>query len=183
MYLTVDTDNPLSTAITSSLKVSVPSGTTGKVGFLNEGYWGIPVNGDTYSNYFWIKGDYKGTVTLQLVGASSGTVYASKDLEVASTADNWTYYETSYGSTAAADGNNVWQLLFDASAVAGSALYFDLVQLFPPTFHDRFALTCRCLLLVCPLILTPSQTQWAQADYCERTSGRSRIFPSVPWGQ
>ncbi|KAL2008439.1 hypothetical protein VTN00DRAFT_6633 [Thermoascus crustaceus] len=137
VYLTVDTDNPLSTAITSSLKVSVPSGTTGKVGFLNEGYWGIPVTGDTYSNYFWMKGDYKGTVTLQLVGVSSGTVYASKDLEVASTADNWTYYETSYGTTAAPDGNNVWQLLFDASEVAGSALYFDLVQLFPPTFHDR----------------------------------------------
>lgn len=155
MELAVDTANPLSTAITSSLKVSVPSGTTGKVGFLNEGYWGIPVNGDTYHNYFWIKGDYNGTVTLQLVGASSGTVYASKDLHVESTADDWTYYETSYGSTAAPDGNNVWQLLFDGSAVAGSALYFDLVQLFPVTFHNRFALHLNICLFFAHAIPDP----------------------------
>lgn len=45
--ISVDTDNPLSTAITSSLKVTVPSGTTGQVGFQNAGYLGVPVNADS----------------------------------------------------------------------------------------------------------------------------------------
>lgn len=48
--LSVDTDNPLSTAITRSLKVAIASGTTGQVGFSNSGYLGVPVNAD--SKYF-----------------------------------------------------------------------------------------------------------------------------------
>jgi len=135
--LTQDTANPLSSAITSSLKVSVPSGTTGQVGFSNSGYNGVPVNSDTYANYFWIKGTYSGTVTLELVGASSGIVYASKTVTVASNSSSFTYYETTYTSSQSPDGNNVWQLTFNGSEVAGSALYFGLVQLFPVTYHQR----------------------------------------------
>lgn len=45
--LTVDTKNPLSTAINKSLKVEVPSGATGQVGFSNAGYLGVPVNADS----------------------------------------------------------------------------------------------------------------------------------------
>lgn len=37
-----DTANPVSTAILSSLKVAVPTGTTGMVGFSNAGYLGVP---------------------------------------------------------------------------------------------------------------------------------------------
>jgi alpha-N-arabinofuranosidase len=133
-----DTATPLSTAITSSLKVSVPAGTTGQVGFSNSGYEGVPVNADTYANYFWMKGTYSGTVTLSLVGASSGIVYANKSITVASTSSSFTYYETTYPVTQSPDGNNVWQLTFDGSKVAGSALWFDLVQLFPVTFHERY---------------------------------------------
>lgn len=138
--LSVDTANPLSTAITRSLKVSVPSGTTGQVGFSNSGYLGVPVNVDTYANYFWIKGAYSGSVTLQLVGATSGTVYATKTITVQSVASAFTYYETTYTSTQAPDGNNIWKLTFNGASVAGSALYFDLVQLFPVTYHARFAI-------------------------------------------
>jgi len=72
------------------MKVSVPSGTTGFVGFSNSGYNGVPVNQDTYANYFWMKGTYSGTVTLQLVGTSSGTVYASQNITVNSNANSFT---------------------------------------------------------------------------------------------
>jgi alpha-L-arabinofuranosidase len=138
--LSVDSANPLTTAITSSLKVSVPSGTTGQVGFSNSGYLGVPVNDETYANYFWMKGDYSGSVTLQLVGVSSGTVYASNTIRVDSVSTHFTYYQTTYASAQAPDGNNTWTLTFDGASVAGGALYFDLVQLFPVTYHARFAL-------------------------------------------
>jgi alpha-L-arabinofuranosidase len=75
---------------------------------------------------------------LQLVGSSSGTVFASHDVTVASNSSAWTYVDTSYTATQSPDGNNVWQLLFDGSKVAGSALWFDLVQLFPVTYHQRY---------------------------------------------
>ncbi|KAF7908376.1 uncharacterized protein EAF01_004131 [Botrytis porri] len=136
--LTVDTANPLTSALPRSLRVSVPSGTTGQVGFSNAGYLGVPVNDDTYANYFWMKGSYSGSVTLSLVGVASGKVYATKTITVNSVATSFTYYETTYHSTQAPDGNNVWKLTFDGAKVAGSALNFGLPQLFPVTFHQRY---------------------------------------------
>ncbi|KAL7650490.1 hypothetical protein ACMYSQ_010272 [Aspergillus niger] len=133
-----DTANPLSSAITSTLKVAVPSGATGYVGFANEGYDGVPVLGTDYDNYFYMKGDYSGTVNLRLVGNSSGIIYADHNITVASTRSNFTYYETSFSSSVSADAHNVWQLRFDASKVAGSSLNFGLVQLFPPTYNSRY---------------------------------------------
>lgn len=47
MTLSVDAENPLSRAITNSLKVEVPAGLTGQVGFSNAGYLGVPVNADS----------------------------------------------------------------------------------------------------------------------------------------
>ncbi|TGO85363.1 hypothetical protein BPOR_0404g00110 [Botrytis porri] len=136
--LTVDTANPLTSALPRSLRVSVPSGTTGQVGFSNAGNLGVPVNDDTYANYFWMKGSYSGSVTLSLVGVASGKVYATKTITVNSVATSFTYYETTYHSTQAPDGNNVWKLTFDGAKVAGSALNFGLPQLFPVTFHQRY---------------------------------------------
>ncbi|PQE04744.1 Glycoside hydrolase superfamily protein [Rutstroemia sp. NJR-2017a BBW] len=135
--LSVDTANPLSSALPRSLKVTVPSGTTGQVGFTNAGYLGVPVNADTYANYFWMKGAYSGSITLSLVGASSGTVYATKTVAVNSNSSSFTYYETTYNSAQAPDGDNVWKLTFNGATVAGSALYFGLPQLFPVTYHAR----------------------------------------------
>ncbi|TVY48817.1 putative alpha-L-arabinofuranosidase A [Lachnellula occidentalis] len=136
--LSQDTTVNLTTAIQSSLKVSVPSGTTASVGFSNSGYGGVPVNAGTYANYFYIKGNYSGTVTLRLVGSTSGTVFASHDVTVTSSSAKWTYVETSFTASQSSDRSNVWQLLFDGSKVAGSALWFDLVQSFPATYHGRF---------------------------------------------
>lgn len=135
--LAVDTENPLSTAITRSLKVSVPEGASGEVGFSNAGYWGIPVNEDEYWNSFYIKGDYTGPITLRLVGAASGTVYASNTINVVSNSSEFSYIETKYTANQAPDGNNLWTLTFNASSVAGSELYFDLFQLFHSTFNNR----------------------------------------------
>ncbi|CRG87864.1 alpha-L-arabinofuranosidase [Talaromyces islandicus] len=136
--LTQDSASPVSSAITSSLKVSVPSGLTGYVGFANTGYNGVPVVATTYENYFWMKGNYSGIVNLRLVGSTSGTVYASHNITVDSDPSTFTYYNTSFTSSASPDGNNEWQLLFDASISAGNSLNFGLVQLFPPTYHARY---------------------------------------------
>lgn len=83
-----------------------------------------------------MKGAYVGDVVLSLYGPS-GTVYATKTIAINSTASAFTYYETTFTSTQSYESNNLWKLTFDATMVAGSALYFDLVQLFPATYHTR----------------------------------------------
>lgn len=137
MDLAVDSDNPLSDAIPYSLAVSVPEGTSGQVGFSNEGYWGITVNTDVYTSFFWIKGDYSGDVTIKLVGISDGFEYASSTVPVTSDSSAYTYVETSFSSTQAPYGDNLWTLTFDGEATAGSTLHFDLVSLYPTSFNRR----------------------------------------------
>jgi alpha-N-arabinofuranosidase len=66
------------------------------------------------------------------------TAYGSKTISISSNSSSWTYYDTSFSSSQSYESNNLWSLTFDASAVAGSSLYFDLVQLFPVTYHERY---------------------------------------------
>ena len=134
--ITQDSSTPLSDAIKSSLKVEVLTGTTGKVGFLNHGYNGVPVNKDTYSTAFYVKGKYTGEMTISLQG-KTGTSYGSTSIQVNSNADSFTYYEAKIDATASPDGSNSWQLRFDSEKVTGNALWFDLIQLFPSTYHSR----------------------------------------------
>lgn len=136
--LAVDFDNPLSQAIQRSLEISVAEGVSGQVGFSNEGYWGIQVNQATYSTSFYVKGQYEGDVTVKLVGKSGGTEYGSRTLSLKSTTSAYSLVETSIEATQAPDGNNLWTVTFDAAKVAGGALNFDLVQLYPPTFRNRY---------------------------------------------
>ena len=119
--------------------MSVPGGTVGRVGFSNTGYLGVPVNQDIYANSFWIKGNYVGTVTVSLYGPS-GRAYGSKDIIVKSNSSAFTYYETTFTSTQSYESDNAWRLTFDGAQVAGSALNFGLVQLFPTTYHARLVI-------------------------------------------
>ncbi|KAK1148845.1 hypothetical protein N8T08_008730 [Aspergillus melleus] len=132
-----DEASPLSSAIRSSLQVQVAPEETELVGFANGGYQGVPVMNATYRCEFWMKGEYSGRVTLQLVGTSSGTVFASHGITANSTWRRFTRYEAAFNATASPDGDNEFRLLFDGSKVPGMSLNFGLVQLFPPTYHDR----------------------------------------------
>ncbi|KAJ5909428.1 Arabinosidase A [Penicillium tannophilum] len=136
--IAIDYENPLSSAIPQSLRLDVPSDATGTVGVTNAGYWGIPVDGSEHQTSFWVKGDLSGDITASLVGNGTGTVYGSTPIPVTSTADSFTYIDASLSTTKAPDGNVYYELSLDASAVAGSSLYFGLVQLFPTTYKSRY---------------------------------------------
>lgn len=135
--MTIDTANPLTTAITRTLKVANPSSNTGTVGFANKGYNGVPVIAGTYSASFWVKGTYSGNVAVA-VAASNGTVYNSVIVKVVSTTAKYTQFSATlpvtYSSTAL---DNVLQITYDASLATDKSLNFALPQLFPPTFKGR----------------------------------------------
>ena len=111
------------------------------IGFSNVGYDGIPVLAQRYVSYFYVKGEYSGALEVQLVGSSSGIVYASQSVMVSSTSSSFTYANVNLQSKASTDGNKQYQILFDASKVHGSSLNFGLPQLFPPTYHSRCVLS------------------------------------------
>ncbi|KAJ5593923.1 Arabinosidase A [Penicillium hispanicum] len=136
--IAVDSENPLSSAIPHSLRLDVPKGATGSVGVTNTGYWGIPVDGSEFQTYFWIKGDLSSNITARLVGNGTGTEYASTSIPITSTSDNFTYIDASFATTKAPDGNVYYELSLDGESVAGSSLYFGLIQLFPTTYKNRY---------------------------------------------
>lgn len=141
----VDLENPLTSAIPHSLRLDVPDGATGQVGFTNDGYWGIPVDGSTFQNYFWIKGDYSSNITVRLVGKDGGNEYASTSFAVSSQADGFTYVSTTFPTIKAPNGDTLYELTVDGKLTAGKSLYFGLLQLFPETYHTRFVIFARIL--------------------------------------
>lgn len=143
--IAVDSENPLTTAIPHTLRLDVADGTTGTVGVTNAGYWGIPVDGSEHQTYFWIKGDLNGNITASLVGNGTGKVYGSTSIPVTSTSNKFTYIDASLSTTKAPDGDVYFELSLDGSEVAGSSLYFGLVQLFPTTYKNRYVISSRRL--------------------------------------
>ncbi|EPS45460.1 hypothetical protein H072_582 [Dactylellina haptotyla CBS 200.50] len=134
--LNVDKTEPLSDALPNVIRVDVPATATGKVGFSNEGYWGIPVNTDQYKASFYIKGDYKGDIEVSLRSDVDGMVFATKDVAVRANSQ-WKKYTTRFTPTSASpNANNTFSILFDADKVAGKSLYFNLISLFPKTWSN-----------------------------------------------
>ncbi|CAG8686525.1 11338_t:CDS:10, partial [Acaulospora colombiana] len=114
--LYIDTNNSLSTALPNVLRVDVPAGATGEVGFLNEGFWGINVEPQVYDASFYTKG-FK-------VSSSNPS--------------KWTQVSTKLVPTRPApDTHNVFAVTFDAKKVAGKSVFFNLISLFPPTHNNR----------------------------------------------
>ncbi|KAK1146811.1 hypothetical protein N8T08_002572 [Aspergillus melleus] len=135
--IAVDSENPLTTAIPHTLRLDVNKDASGQVGFSNEGYWGIPVDGSEFQSAFWIKGKFSGDITVRLVGNYTGTEYASKTFAQESKADEFTKATVKFPTEKAPDGAVVYEITVDGSDVQGSSLYFGFVELFPETYKSR----------------------------------------------
>lgn len=111
---------------------------TGNIGFKNEGYWGIDVKQQKYSGSFWVKGAYNGSFTASLESNLTTDVFASVEVPSKAVADEWTEHTFELvPEKDAPNSNNTLSITFDSSKVAGAALDFNLISLFPPTFKNR----------------------------------------------
>ncbi|GME32572.1 Alpha-N-arabinofuranosidase A [Neofusicoccum parvum] len=135
--LTVDDTVPLTNEIPRTLRADVEAGAAGEAGFVNTGYWGVPVDGSTYSHSIYIRGDYQGDMTFSLVGQNSGTVFGLSTFHVDSVSDSFTLVETTTTTTRTAETDVEYQLSFDAELVSGSSLWFGFPQLYPSTWKNR----------------------------------------------
>ena len=133
--LSLDETTGPSTALTRSLKVSVTSATaTAPAGVQNDGWWGIPVRPNTtYSGSFYAKTDSAGVpVTVSLVNDQTGATAATAT--VTGLTGEWKQYSyTLKTADVPATPNNHLILTIAQPAT----VWFDLVSLFPPTYHGR----------------------------------------------
>lgn len=117
------------------MRVSSTGNSTGKIGFKNEGYWGMAVSPQTYTGSFWVKGAYTGSFTAALQSNLTDEVFASVDIESKSVDSDWTEHTFELvPETAAPNSNNTLAITFDSSA---ADLEFNLISLFPPTYKNR----------------------------------------------
>jgi len=145
-------------ALTTCLKLLVDTG-GGRAGIANEGYWGIPVlPHTTYNASFYIKGtesgppltrpwDPKPTVAVPVIADNTAgpitvsiesndgkTVYASGTINLIKSAF-WKKYELKLTTSADVKPTSAARFVISTNRIG--AYYFNLVSLFPPTYHNR----------------------------------------------
>jgi alpha-N-arabinofuranosidase len=120
------------------MRVAAPANCTGRIGFKNEGYWGIDVRVQPYNGSFWVKGAYNGSFTATLGSNLTDDVFGS--VEVASRAVDGEWTEHNFVITperAAPSSNNTFGITFNPERTASGGLEFNLISLFPPTWKGR----------------------------------------------
>lgn len=134
--MSLDTDQPLNTALSTSLKLEINNaGRKRVVGVANDGFWGIPVlPKTTYHASFYARTDKKfmAPVTLSIVNTNNGTVYASGTVRKVS--GDWKKYEVTLNTGDVSPSKDT-QLRITASHPG--TIWFSCVSLFPPTYNDR----------------------------------------------
>jgi len=134
-HVSLDASAGPSASLPRSLKVVVDSATkAAPAGMQNDGYWGIPVRPNaTYTGFFYAKTDTAGIpVTVSLVNDQTGVTAATATV-TGLTGDWKTYnYKLKTGTVPVTSNNH---LLFTMEKPA--TVWFDLVSLFPPTYHGR----------------------------------------------
>lgn len=124
------------------MRMDVPAGTTGTVGFYNEGFWGFNVDATKrYVASFYMRGSYNGTVDCYFHSNTTDQVLGSSSMSVDQTSsEGWvqTYSTTFQPSMTGSDANNTFYFTFDGSKLAGQSVYFNLLSLFKQTFDNRY---------------------------------------------
>jgi len=133
--VSIDEETGPSAALTRSLKVSVSAATqAAPAGLENDGYWGIPVRPQTsYAGSFYAKTNSAGVpVTVSLVNDETGVTAATAT--VSGLTGEWKQYSFTLktGQTPVTSNNHLIMTIPRPATV-----WFDLVSLFPPTYHNR----------------------------------------------
>lgn len=140
--LAIDTSSPaISSTLPYQMRMDVPVGTTGTVGFYNEGFWGFDVNANKrYIASLYMRGNYSGTVDCYFHSNSTGQILGSTSMNInQASSSGWvqSYSATFQPSKTGFDGNNTFYFKFDGSKLAGKSVYFNILSLFKQTLDNR----------------------------------------------
>ncbi|MGO9258308.1 MAG: alpha-L-arabinofuranosidase C-terminal domain-containing protein [Bryobacteraceae bacterium] len=134
--MALDPSEKFNDALPTSLKLTIAEAAGNqRVGIANEGFWGIPVRPNTrYRASFYAKAapGFKGPLTIAIMSEDGATTYASA--EVRGLTETWRKYSAVFTT------RNAPVSAANHLAITGAspgAVWFNMVSLFPPTFHDR----------------------------------------------
>jgi alpha-N-arabinofuranosidase len=133
--MTIDTNQPLNTALNLSLKLDASAASeSAPVGIANGGYWGIPVRPNTtYHASFYARGDnFSGPLNLSIESTDGKTVFANA--KVSKITGEWKKYEVTLKTKNVTPSK---ENRFVLKTSKPGTVWFQNVSLFPPTFHDR----------------------------------------------
>jgi alpha-N-arabinofuranosidase len=133
--MSLDNQAPVNEALPVSLKLEVESKGAG-AGIANDGYWGIPVKPATiYSGSFYAKAaqSTSNPLTITIESADGKTTYATTT--VSGVSAQWKQYH--FTLTTGTDIKATADTRFVITANTSGTYWFNLVSLFPPTYHTR----------------------------------------------
>ncbi|KAG5785804.1 hypothetical protein H9Q73_000531 [Fusarium xylarioides] len=140
--LSVDDSKPaLSSSLPYHLRMDVPKGATGKVGFYNDGFWGFNVDAtERYIASLHIRGDYNGLVEVYFNNSITGHKLSSAAAKATKINPNsWKKIDTPHFKPTSSPGNpnNTFYFTFDGEKLAGKSLHLNLLSLFKQTYKNR----------------------------------------------
>jgi alpha-L-arabinofuranosidase len=134
--ISLDRAKPLNDILTNSLRLDAAKASlSGRAGIANDGYWGIPVKPNTkYRASFYARtgANFKGPVTVAIESDDGATAFAQGTVSGLST--NWELHTVTLKTSDVAPTAKARLVL---SINQPGTVWFDLVSLFPPTFHNQ----------------------------------------------
>ena len=86
-----------------------------KIGFYNDGYWGMDVKKHAYTGSFWVKGAYKGVFEASLRSNLTNDVFGTVEIKSKAKAHKWVEHEFKLvPHKNAPNSNNTFAITFDA---------------------------------------------------------------------
>lgn len=130
--ISLDRQNSINEALTVCLRLEAKNAGS-RIGIANDGFWGIPVRPQTtYAASFYAKGNRPASLTVSIESSDGKTVYATAQSPAINS--SWHQYKltlvTPAGITPTADTR------FVISTKDTGTYWFNLVSLFPPTYHN-----------------------------------------------
>jgi alpha-N-arabinofuranosidase len=134
--IALDTAQPLNTNLPTSLRLEAANASDqARAGVANDGYWGIPVQAQTrYTASFYARAaaEFTGEVTVAIEGKDGATVYTHAAIRHLSA--DWKKYTVTL-KTGAVTPTDQARLVLTVNRPG--TVWFNLVSLFPPTWHNR----------------------------------------------
>lgn len=108
-------DEPLSKQLPVSMTVKKgKKHRHGRIGFMNDGYWGMDVKKQKYTGSFWVKGGYKGHFEASLRSNTTKDVFGSVKVKSQAKKHEWVEHKFELiPSKDAPTSNNTFALTFD----------------------------------------------------------------------
>ncbi|KAM5345075.1 hypothetical protein ACJ41O_010937 [Fusarium nematophilum] len=139
--LSIDKSGPLSSSLPNHLRLEVPEGAKGPVGFYNDGFWGFNVDASKrYIASLYVKGDYSGDIKTYFHNTISGNNLSSAAIKVnQKKADGWVHVSTPVfkPEKSAGNPNNTFYFTFDGEKLSGQSIDVSLISLFKQTYQNH----------------------------------------------